>query len=1073
MALRIACRTCGTAFLLDDSFAGKKVRCRECRDVIAVPKPAEPEPIPVLDLATEPEPPLDPEAAAAEVFLGGSAPRRGNAADDLPVLQLVHPPPTGPEREIQPASSPRRQAVAEDDLPVLQLVRPPRAKRSPPGRKWHPVHYVVVLVAGGLLAAVAAFAWMATPPARPPVAMKPAAGPNRPPRPLAAFPEPLPVPITPAPIEKETAYALPEPAATLRVGGGGRYLILHLAQARKLAIFDVSAARIVRDVPVEGTAVVFAAGMHDLLVCDAETRGVQRYDLATGQLQARGRLSLPPGQVKAFCLGHASAGPLLVNVQRDDMPAGYECSFFDPATFEALGVPEPTRFASRSAHYGAGASGRLFSSKEHVLRLDDSWSQANLDDGLPDVVVPGPDDRHVYPLGRGVLDTKGNTVPNATLDRLLADTVHLGQFRLPAVSGPYYLHAQTPIGWPAPGEEKGSVRLHRFGTAEPLATFSGVPLERFVGGPGKALEEFGVENSVHWIPPARLLVVVPPSRGELRLYPAPDVTGSGPPRATVLEFTTPPPTTARRGETFAYTPTVVANRPPVTFRLEGAPTGMKVGDRGQVTFDVPALYPPARIEARLIVRDTTGRDVEQALRLDLGELPAPSKDPILSYTLSLRASLPLPAPFPPVEIRPAAIDRPVMSPLPDAAGSVCLGGGGRYLVLHLPGREEAAVFDVSAAKIVRTLPAKGRDVHVAAGRDELVAYDHATSQACRYRLEDGTPLGSGKLDLPEGPVESFCLGHASAGPLLASVRGQYPALYDLATLKPLDLTPWKGAQLSPRALYLPAGRYEAGPNGRLFACRVPGQVCTIRLYQDRAVVETRTAPVSYAVPGLDDRLVFLGGRGIADEQLSRQEDTPPPALRGNSHALVATAEPYLPAAHGPYYFRLEKAPGEVGRVCWFALGSKEPLTSVEPDGLPAYSPDGWNGLPVEQSFHLFPGAKVLVAVAESRRELRLFPADPEGTLVAKAPLGCIFTSPAIASVQPGTTWTYQATVRGKHSKIIYTVFGAPGATVDQAGRIIWAVPQTPHNPTILTLVATDATARSFRHTIRLEPDPGR
>src|SRR5262249_37435105 len=54
-------------------------------------------------------------------------------------------------------------------------------------------------------------------------------------------------------LEKEkVTRTLPAPATDAVMGGGGRFLILHLPKLRKLALFDVSAAKITGYIPLGG-----------------------------------------------------------------------------------------------------------------------------------------------------------------------------------------------------------------------------------------------------------------------------------------------------------------------------------------------------------------------------------------------------------------------------------------------------------------------------------------------------------------------------------------------------------------------------------------------------------------------------------------------------------------------------------------------------------------------------------------------------------------------------------------------------------------------------------------------------
>src|SRR5205823_5623698 len=69
---------------------------------------------------------------------------------------------------------------------------------------------------------------------------------------------------------------LPAPVEDLAVGGGGRYLILHLPRVHKLAVFDVSAAQVVHQIGLAEDNIKFAAGMDKLLVVMPNLGLVQR-----------------------------------------------------------------------------------------------------------------------------------------------------------------------------------------------------------------------------------------------------------------------------------------------------------------------------------------------------------------------------------------------------------------------------------------------------------------------------------------------------------------------------------------------------------------------------------------------------------------------------------------------------------------------------------------------------------------------------------------------------------------------------------------------------------------------------
>src|SRR5262249_17363532 len=74
--------------------------------------------------------------------------------------------------------------------------------------------------------------------------------------------------------------ALPGKAGAVAVGGdGGRYLVMHLPDAGKLAVFDAGAAAITRQVPVEGKELILAACRDRAFVIDPFNRTLDRYSL--------------------------------------------------------------------------------------------------------------------------------------------------------------------------------------------------------------------------------------------------------------------------------------------------------------------------------------------------------------------------------------------------------------------------------------------------------------------------------------------------------------------------------------------------------------------------------------------------------------------------------------------------------------------------------------------------------------------------------------------------------------------------------------------------------------------------
>ncbi len=102
------------------------------------------------------------------------------------------------------------------------------------------------------------------------------------------------------------------PVADVAVGGGGRYLVLHLPKERKLAVFDVSTADFAGRIPINEDDARFAAGLEDVVVLLPQAGTIERWSLNSFERDAATTLPIK-GVIKAVGMGSASKRPLLVH----------------------------------------------------------------------------------------------------------------------------------------------------------------------------------------------------------------------------------------------------------------------------------------------------------------------------------------------------------------------------------------------------------------------------------------------------------------------------------------------------------------------------------------------------------------------------------------------------------------------------------------------------------------------------------------------------------------------------------------------------------------------------------------
>lgn len=454
--------------------------------------------------------------------------------------------------------------------------------------------------------------------ARPPVNPPPP-----PPRPLKLPPLPDPVAINAAPVNKETSVKLPTELSALRVGGGGRYLILHFAKTRKLGIFDTSQAKIVRYLPVSEEQIRFAAGMEKLIVYLPSSGLMQRYNLETGQREKSEKVDIPATTLYGFCMGHASSGPLLVSA-KDSNAKLYDINILKPIPLpwaENRIGRQPTEVRLPAERYWAGATGRVFG-KTGTYGQPNGVGTLVLQGGKIEMhrehkgtwyIVPGPNDRYIYPGGHGVVSTRVKQVQNVPFS-MGTGSGFASHLYLPACHGPFYLHAQTIRGGRGGHQAaEGTISVFMHGSTDPLLSFPNSAVCNY--SDWSSLKGIGIEYSIQLIPKAKLLVVVPSTRDELRLYPADldkALVDSG---RDFLLFTSAPSTTFKKGQDYSYQVEVKAKKMPVTFSLMSAPKGMAIDAKGQIRWTVPADYAEDRVDIILQAKDSGGQEVFQTFTL--------------------------------------------------------------------------------------------------------------------------------------------------------------------------------------------------------------------------------------------------------------------------------------------------------------------------------------------------------------------------------------------------------------------------------------------------------------------------
>jgi hypothetical protein len=655
------CPKCNAGFAFSPGLAGNPVRCRRCDHTFVAPASAEapeaagPKPAP---------PPLPPKPATAP------------AADDRPPVRLPDrdDPPRGPRRPRRPARPPEPAgrsggagllialvavfgigflAIAggiayllwpsSNPTPTLAQAEPPAPAPIAPA----PAESAPVVERPGpppvfnvpeRPAEVAPPRVKIEPPAPHPAA--PPARPEKPPptpTPAVTAPRWHPVtafPITPAPVKQDRSEVrLLSSVGDVCVGGGGRFLLVSLPQAKQVAVFDASQAKVVKYLAVAGDTPRIAASMDKLFVADRSTGVIQRFSLRTFEKELTVPLPALPGQaqVDALVTGSGAAGPILVGVTEREKGGG-SALFLDPVTLKEVtpDLGDGRRFPGLTPYLArASADGRTFvihdghGGEPHALKVITFVGSTAK---LSGEVWPAPASIGV-PNGDGSLIYTGHGIYTPDLKGAGADS---RVNALPARHGAFAIRLQ-PAGESSAPKVKGkaapgsTVTFHLARDDRPLAKLDNVEGVHHEGvAYGSSQDRINHDKRVHWVPDAKLLVTVPDTNDRLCLYRIDLEQAMAKSDIDYLYVASNPPPVAVKGSTYTYPIVVKSKKGGAKVKLESSPAGMKVGSDLKLTWDVPADFDQADVNVLLTVSDETGQEIFHSFRVAVrarGEVP--------------------------------------------------------------------------------------------------------------------------------------------------------------------------------------------------------------------------------------------------------------------------------------------------------------------------------------------------------------------------------------------------------------------------------------------------------------------
>ncbi len=419
----------------------------------------------------------------------------------------------------------------------------------------------------------------------------------------------------------------------------------------------------------------------------------------------------------------------------------------------------------------------------------------------------------------------------------------------------------------------------------------------------------------------------------------------------------------------------------------------------------------------------------------------------------------IPPPKPPALGPPAfAGDSTVVKP-GGAFEAACVGGSGRYLVLHLRDENKLAVVDVTAGKVAKTIPVPEQALF-AAGAESLVVIDADDDTVERWNLTTFAKEQSADLPVSTGLTASaVAMGSGSNGPLMVQAldfpRTGERFLLDAATLKEIPGSRTADGALAAR----PGDELRASGDGRTFTQWNPdGQWAAIMVtdtgYHD-AKAKAQVAGTA-AVPGGDGQSIY----GL--EEIAGRSGFPSGRAPGDGRA-------YLPAATGPLFLALPKSAAG-GKLAVHAGRDRTPLVEVPvPPALAAVLDRDQMPL-IDRHVFFLPAAGVLAVASPARDAVTLHKFDVDALLAKAGDYVYVTSTPPPATA--GKPFAYQITVKSKRPVSGFKALTVPpGVSVSDTGRVTCVVP-VGVKPTPMAVAILDADGKEHRYEFELVPAAG-
>lgn len=407
--------------------------------------------------------------------------------------------------------------------------------------------------------------------------------------------------ITPLKMEaEEIMYPLPAEYDEIKVGGGGRYLVLHFKSLDKLGVFDVCLGTMIGYVTMPRGNAQFAAGANHLVVISDDQKEIKRYGLPSLKLEATGKFRSDL-LVHRAAMGHSSDEAVFVDFGNAE-DRELQLRRYDIDTFLASDINVKGHRFSPDSMTVSGNGDTLCIKAGSVTRLlvahGTQWKHNR---GRP---------KHSAEYGNFIASADGRfvfTSDGIKTNRLQEQTPESNFVYSVATSGDFYLRSKTVRT--ENSQAPANLTVHKLGDDRTLAELPYPPLFMPRNRATK------LEEMVFFNPEAKVVVLTPSSKSYLLLkrFDLDAILKAS--EEDYLYVHSDSSQSAEPGESIKHKIDARSSRGGVSLELLAAPEGATLSDEGQLSWTIPTDFAEASARVTVAIKDDSEKELLHQLTI--------------------------------------------------------------------------------------------------------------------------------------------------------------------------------------------------------------------------------------------------------------------------------------------------------------------------------------------------------------------------------------------------------------------------------------------------------------------------